>query len=151
MSFALPISQSCFLTSSDYPIVNLHIWSPIHDASLNYVSCSNFCLYTRNNIGYIGYIIRAIFHWTKQIDTSPKFYSYFSVTKSQPGQPEISRSTTKLLKICTNNEIKLDAISIVRSGIRTHAYESRLRPERSALDHSAILTYQFCSYSLYNY
>ena len=29
---------------------------------------------------------------------------------------------------------------IVRSGIRTHAYKCRLRPERSALDHSAILT-----------
>ena len=29
---------------------------------------------------------------------------------------------------------------IVRSGIRTHAYMSRLRPERSALDRSAILT-----------
>ena len=29
---------------------------------------------------------------------------------------------------------------IVRSGIRTHAYKSRLRPERSALDRSAILT-----------
>ena len=28
----------------------------------------------------------------------------------------------------------------VRSGIRTHAYICRLRPERSALDHSAILT-----------
>ena len=28
----------------------------------------------------------------------------------------------------------------VRSGIRTHAYISRLRPERSALDRSAILT-----------
>ena len=31
----------------------------------------------------------------------------------------------------------------VRSGIRTHAYKSRLRPERSALDRSAILTYWF--------
>ena len=29
---------------------------------------------------------------------------------------------------------------LVRSGIRTHAYSCRLRPERSALDHSAILT-----------
>ena len=29
----------------------------------------------------------------------------------------------------------------VRSGIRTHAYKSRLRPERSALDRSAILTH----------
>ena len=29
---------------------------------------------------------------------------------------------------------------IVRSGIRTHAYKCRLRPERSALDRSAILT-----------
>ena len=29
----------------------------------------------------------------------------------------------------------------VRSGIRTHAYKSRLRPERSALDRSVIMTY----------
>ena len=29
----------------------------------------------------------------------------------------------------------------VRSGIRTHAHRSGLRPERSALDRSAILTY----------
>ena len=33
-----------------------------------------------------------------------------------------------------------DEKAYVRSGIRTHAYLSRLRPERSALDHSAILT-----------
>ena len=43
----------------------------------------------------------------------------------------------------------------VRSGIRTHAYKSRLRPERSALDHSAILTHTFGSfnvtvYNIYN-
>ena len=31
-------------------------------------------------------------------------------------------------------------IFCVRSGIRTHAHRSGLRPERSALDHSAILT-----------
>ena len=30
--------------------------------------------------------------------------------------------------------------TIVRSGIRTHAHRSGLRPERSALDRSAILT-----------
>ena len=29
---------------------------------------------------------------------------------------------------------------LVRREIRTHAYNCRLRPERSALDHSAILT-----------
>ena len=29
---------------------------------------------------------------------------------------------------------------LFRSGIRTHAYSCRLRPESSALDHSAILT-----------
>ena len=29
---------------------------------------------------------------------------------------------------------------LVRSGMRTNAYSCRLRPERSALDHSAILT-----------
>ena len=32
--------------------------------------------------------------------------------------------------------------TFVRSGIRTHAHRSGLRPERSALDHSAILTWQ---------
>ena len=31
----------------------------------------------------------------------------------------------------------------VRSGIRTHAGRTRLRPERSALDRSAILTYEY--------
>ena len=31
--------------------------------------------------------------------------------------------------------------TVVRSGIRTHAWKTRLRPERSALDRSAILTY----------
>ena len=29
---------------------------------------------------------------------------------------------------------------LVRSGIRNHVYSCRLRPERSALDHSAFLT-----------
>ena len=38
--------------------------------------------------------------------------------------------------------------TFVRSGIRTHAHRSGLRPERSALDHSAILTYAL---SLLNY
>jgi hypothetical protein len=45
-------------------------------------------------------------------------------------------------------------ILLVRSGIRTHARKTGLRPERSALDRSAILTYinatykQFCLPSL---
>ena len=39
-------------------------------------------------------------------------------------------------KTLTNGTMK----KFVRSGIRTHAYRCRLRPERSALDHSAILT-----------
>ena len=53
-------------------------------------------------------------------------------------------------------KLRKEKINYVRSGIRTHAYISRLRPERSSLDHSAILTYlnssvlppfsfQFCS------
>ena len=37
---------------------------------------------------------------------------------------------------------------IVRSGIRTHAGRIRLRPERSALDRSAILTFSDKCYSL---
>ena len=39
----------------------------------------------------------------------------------------------------TNKSVTLVELC-VKSGIRTHAYDSRLRPERSALDHSAILT-----------
>ena len=34
----------------------------------------------------------------------------------------------------------------VRSGIRTHAWRTRLRPERSALDRSAILTWYALTY-----
>ena len=37
---------------------------------------------------------------------------------------------------------------LVRSGIRTHAHISGLRPERSALDHSAILTYMNALYEI---
>ena len=40
----------------------------------------------------------------------------------------------------TVSEIREKKIIFVRSGIRTHAHRSGLRPERSALDHSAILT-----------
>ena len=36
--------------------------------------------------------------------------------------------------------VKKNKKTFVRSGIRTHAPRKRLRPERSALDHSAILT-----------
>ena len=35
---------------------------------------------------------------------------------------------------------KVEKKKFVRSGIRTHAHRSGLRPERSALDRSAILT-----------
>jgi hypothetical protein len=35
---------------------------------------------------------------------------------------------------------RLKKKTVVRSGIRTHAHRSGLRPERSALDLSAILT-----------
>ena len=39
-----------------------------------------------------------------------------------------------------NKNIEFQKCEHVRSGIRTHAYKRRLRPERSALDRSAILT-----------
>ena len=42
----------------------------------------------------------------------------------------------------THKNKRKQKLKYVRSGIRTHAYKSRLRPERSALDHSAILTLQ---------
>ena len=37
----------------------------------------------------------------------------------------------------------------VRSGIRTHAQRTGLRPERSALDRSAILTYHLLQKRIY--
>ena len=40
----------------------------------------------------------------------------------------------------TANMMQYSKSYVVRSGIRTHAHRSGLRPERSALDHSAILT-----------
>ena len=42
--------------------------------------------------------------------------------------------------VLINNNYLLARKKDVRSGIRTHAWRTRLRPERSALDHSAILT-----------
>ncbi len=45
-----------------------------------------------------------------------------------PEEKEEKKKHKQKIKLC------------VRSGIRTHAYKSRLRPERSALDRSAILT-----------
>ena len=39
-----------------------------------------------------------------------------------------------------NKNIEFQKCEHIRNGIRTHAYKSRLRPERSALDRSAILT-----------
>ena len=46
----------------------------------------------------------------------------------------------KFVDLCV--KIKLHtSYTNVRGGIRTHAYHSRLQPECSALDHSAILTH----------
>merc|ERR1711872_134887 len=42
--------------------------------------------------------------------------------------------------LCANGTPNVSIKSFVRSGIRTHAHRSGLRPERSALDLSAILT-----------
>ena len=44
------------------------------------------------------------------------------------------------IKLCKWAWLDKKSKKCVRSGIRTHAYISRLRPERSALDRSAILT-----------
>ena len=50
-----------------------------------------------------------------------------------------SKRNKKDLNVWTMAE-KNPPKNIVRSGIRTHAWRTRLRPERSALDRSAILT-----------
>ena len=58
-------------------------------------------------------------------------FSRFSCMKN--GEKRTHRSANEKIK---NEKEKKN----VRSGIRTHAYKCRLRPERSALDRSAILT-----------
>ena len=60
----------------------------------------------------------------------------------------MSLNTTMPQSYLTNNPFgslestipTLNDKTLVRSGIRTHAHRSGLRPERSALDRSAILT-----------
>lgn len=47
----------------------------------------------------------------------------------------------KLCACLSSGSTPLRGKRYVRSGIRTHAHRSGLRPERSALDHSAILTW----------
>ena len=68
--------------------------------------------------------------------TKKQFYVVTTKTRSEPhvGRKE---SCNRYYKTSVKNEGKK---LFVRSGIRTHAYKSRLRPERSALDRSAILT-----------
>ena len=57
------------------------------------------------------------------------FMAFWSLTKKN--------FLCNFLKFSMHERVKTHSI---KSGIRTHAYRSRLRPERSALDHSAILT-----------
>ena len=52
-------------------------------------------------------------------------------------------NVTTNVKHCVFFRDSLLKQTIVRSGIRTHAGKTRLRPERSALDRSAILTRRF--------
>ncbi|KAG8322773.1 hypothetical protein J6590_015763 [Homalodisca vitripennis] len=61
-----------------------------------------------------------------------------------PGQPRTDGPVTSCRRLPELSELVPYSACYkklyVRSGIRTHAHRSGLRPERSALDHSAILT-----------
>ena len=61
-----------------------------------------------------------------------------SIVKAFSGKQKLRHSAImpNLVKL----EDKMKKYHDVRSGIRTHAHRSGLRPERSALDLSAILT-----------
>ena len=54
--------------------------------------------------------------------------------------PGIYIQTKWHLNVVQSTKVKIVKKYFVRSGIRTHAHRSGLRPERSALDRSAILT-----------
>ena len=61
----------------------------------------------------------------------------FSATRSWTPRPTNKRKNRSLRN---SHFLREKNGKAVRSGIRTHAYKSRLRPERSALDRSATLT-----------
>ena len=60
-----------------------------------------------------------------------------TLVNTYPGRPQHRYRNDSLL---ASNHRLVEEKSFVRSGIRTHAHRSGLRPERSALDRSAILT-----------
>ena len=78
--------------------------------------------------------------WSTQIDWQSLILTYYVAMVNKKNNniiPLVNEWWVWLTqKTLTNGTMK----KFVRSGIRTHAYRCRLRPERSALDHSAILT-----------
>ena len=67
--------------------------------------------------------------WAQHASTAPLCYHYFKTTEN-----------SMMTMFCFHQRVQIPKKYFVRSGIRTHAHRSGLRPERSALDHSAILT-----------
>ncbi len=69
--------------------------------------------------------------WARSMNKdAPGYIPYWIFYSAHVGVSLLSHTVT-------NRTVK----QIVRSGIRTHAWRTRLRPERSALDRSAILTF----------
>src|SRR5689334_17206368 len=83
--------------------------------------------HTQHNRGH--HFSHQLFKSKSQIDLGASFVNFSS---------EVS---TKSVFQKMNERVTHETKNSVRSGIRTHASRRRLRPERSALDHSAILTH----------
>ena len=129
------------------------------------VLCRGSCVPVQEDRTYITIVIirsysrgtryedfRAFFmHWLKTESFFAWSYwmqkTYDQFKKFEINTWKRTKGWTKYRKNYSSNCARLHVFIIlikskcaVRSGIRTHAYKSRLRPERSALDRSAILT-----------
>ena len=87
-------------------------------------------LFGEKNLAERSFDLRTSGLWAQHASTAPLCYHNYET--KQKG----------MLTWCNQQKLKLWKKYFVRSGIRTHAHRSGLRPERSALDHSAILTWQ---------
>ena len=91
--------------------------------------------------------LKTFFHWNWELSCMiilmPTLDEQFKNLNSSHPREQTAEENVEKKNDC--NSVQLNAFSMstksrwdVRSGIRTHAYKSRLRPERSALDRSAI-------------
>ena len=84
--------------------------------------------YSKEKVAERRFDLRTSGLWAQHASTAPLCYHNFKTKQNV------------ITRFYLMQSLNLGKKYFVRSGIRTHAHRSGLRPERSALDHSAILT-----------